>query len=384
MRIGISTFGGDGGKSGISRYIIKLIEHLALISPNDRFEVIAFADEIPIFCPHQADNVEMLPVDAKFRSPVRNILWHQWPLGRLCHSRRYDVLFLPAANRRLPLHVPLPTVGTVHDFSSLHVEGKYDPARMFYIKRVLPFLIRRLSQVLTVSESSKRDIVQYARVPERRVTVTYLAAEQGIYAPGDRAESRNRIIARYPVRGPYILYISRLEHPGKNHVRLIRAFEQMKTRTGLPHQLVLAGSKWAGSEPIHTAAAESPFTRDIIFPGFVKEEDLGHLYRGADLFVFPSQYEGFGLPVLEAMACGVPVACSNVSSMPEVAGSAGRYFSPQSIEEMTLAMEAILTDPSEAQRLASAGMVRARTFDWNTTARQTLDVLRQAANEKER
>ena len=315
MKIGITTFGGDGGKSGISQYIINILREFATLPAGPDFEVIVYEDEKALFVPNP-DSMSTLCFGNALRNPLTNIAWHQAFLPNLCRRRKYDVLFLPAGNRRLPVSLPCPSVGTVHDFSSIHVEGKYDRARMFYIKKVLPFLARRLTRVLTVSESSKRDIVQYARVPEKTVTVTPLAANNSVYFPKEKSECLGRMVPKYGIRPPYILYISRIEHPGKNHAGLIHAFTSLKEKENIPHQLVLAGSDWDRAEEVHRAANESSQAKDILFTGFAPNEDLPDLYCGADLFVFPSLYEGFGLPVLEAMTCGIPVACSNISSIP--------------------------------------------------------------------
>lgn len=380
MRIGITTFGGDGGKSGISQYIINILREFAALPDRPEFEVIVYEDEKNLFVP-DPESMSTLCFGDRLRSPISNIAWHQISLPGLCRKQGYDVLFLPAGNRRLTLSLPCPSVGTVHDFSSIHVEGKYDPARMFYIKRVLPFLVRRLTRVLTVSESSKRDIVQYARVPEECVTVTPLAADNQIYYPRDREECLERVVAKYNIRPPYILYISRIEHPGKNHAGLIRAFSILKEKENLPHQLVLAGSDWDRAEEVHRVADESSQTDDILFTGFAPTEDLPDLYCGADLFVFPSLYEGFGLPVLEAMTCGIPVACSNVSSIPEVIGDAGMLFDPYDEGSMADAMKRLLTEHGLDSHCRERGLKRARQYSWAAAAAITLKALREAAGE---
>ncbi|MDP8227821.1 MAG: glycosyltransferase family 1 protein, partial [Candidatus Electryoneaceae bacterium] len=325
MKIGITTFGGDGGKSGISQYIINLLREFPAVNKDDEFEVIGYYDEKDIFI-SDPDQMSVVSFGDNIRSPIPNILWHQRTLPKLCRRRNYDVLFLPAGNRRLPISVPCPTVGTVHDFSSIHVKGKYDRARMFYIKKVLPFLIKKLTWVLTVSESSKRDIVEYTKVPANRVIVTPLAANNALYHPREKKQCIANLKARMAIRSPYILYISRIEHPGKNHARLIRAFARLKEKEDIPHQLVLAGSDWGRAEEVHRIAQQSGYEKDILFTGFVKTEDVPDLYCGSDLFVFPSLYEGFGLPVLEAMSSGIPVACSDISSIPEVIGDTGILF----------------------------------------------------------
>jgi len=378
MKIGISTFGGDGGKSGISQYIIQLMREFARQPGPDTFEVIGYREERDLFVP-QSPAMLHLPFESNLHSPLRNVFWHQVSLPGLARRQKFDALFLPAGNRRLPITAPCPTVGTVHDFSSIHVPGKYDKARMIYILKVLPFLVRRLTHVLTVSESSKKDIVEYARVHENKVTVTPLAANPGVYFPRDPAEALAMLSPNCKVRPPYILYTSRLEHPGKNHARLIGAFAELKRKDKIPHQLVLAGSDWDRAAEVHLAAEQSGFAADILFTGFVSTQDLPLLMQAADVFVFPSLYEGFGLPILEAMACGTPVACSSISSMPEVAGDAGILFDPYDEGSIAAAIRSIITQSDLRKRIAARGLERSKLFSWSATTARTLEVLRSVA-----
>ncbi len=375
MNIGMTTFGGDGGKSGISQYIIHLLSAFSAMSNDDRFELYMYSSERGIFIPN---GQRTLPIafGEGIRNPLVNIAWHQWSLASWCRRRGHDVLFLPAGNRRLPASVPCPTVATVHDLSSLHVPEKYDRARHFYITKVLPWLVRTVSHVLTVSESSKRDIVEYAGVPDDRISVIPNGVDHTVYYPRERGACLNRIARRYGIDRPYILYVSRIEHPGKNHIRLIRAFDHLKAREDIPHQLVLAGSDWTGAEIVHSAAREAKFSDDIVFTGFVPTEQLPHLYGGAQLSAFPSLYEGFGIPVLEAMACGVPVVCSNTSSLPEVAGNAAIQFDPMDHEAMASAMLYALSDGSMRQTMTARGLKQSAAYTWSETARRTLMAIR--------
>lgn len=377
MRVGITTFGGDGGTSGISRYIIKLLEQLALLPDGPELEIVVYDDEKSIFVP-SGDRATALSFGRRWHNPVLNVAWHQVALPRLCSKRGFDVLFLPAGNRRLPFWSPCPSVGTVHDLSSVHVAEKYDPARTVFITKVLPVLIRKLNVVLTVSESSKRDIVQHCGIPEDRVVVTPNGVDHDEYYPRDKEESLNRVQSRYHIRRPYLLYVSRIEHPGKNHARLIQAFGRMKSRVGVPHQLVLAGGDWDRSEEVHQLADQSPHRKDILFTGFVDHEDLPYLYCGADIFVFPSLYEGFGIPILEAMACGTPVACSNVSSMPEVAGDAAPMFDPNEEEEIADTMEQLLSNAARREEYVQRGLARSQEYTWSNTATKTVEAFHRA------
>ena len=381
MRVGVTTFGADGGKSGISQYLINLMQSFASDARDVEFEVSAYADECDIFIPH-AQNMSSHIIDGNRRGTMASVLWHQTGLPRLCRQHKYDILFLPAANRRLPAAHPCPTVGTVHDFSILHLREKYDASHLFYITKVLPKLVRRLTRVIAVSESAKRDIVHFAQVPPDRITVIPNAVNHRMFAPGDDAEALRRLQERLPIRAPYVLYVSRLEHPGKNHVGLIEAFGRLKERTKIPHQLVLAGTDWDRADEVHRAAEALRCRDDILFTGFVEQRDVPNLYRAAELMVFPSLAEGFGMPILEAMASGTPVACSNISSMPEVAGGAAALFDPMDSDSIAESIERILSDPTTHSRLRELGIARAAQFTWKQAAASHMEVFRSAWESK--
>ena len=378
MRILITTFACDRGKSGVGRYTAQLLREFSeMASPDLEFDVVGHTDEKELFLPPNT-NMTFIPYMGSHK-PMANILWHQTGLQRLCAKGNYDAVFIPAGNRRLPLHLSCPVVGTVHDLCVLHVPGKYDWIHNVYNLHLLPALIRRLTRVISVSEASKRDIVEYAHVPEDRIEVIYEAADPEQYYPRDKQASQEAVCSRYGIRPPYLLYISRIEHPGKNHVRLIRAFDRLKQQEGIPHQLVFAGSDWHRAETVHEEAAQAVSHADIIFTGFAADADLPNLYCGADAFVFPSLYEGFGLPILEAMACGIPVACSNLSSMPEIAGEAGKLFDPQDEEAISETLHVLLCDENTRTNCIERGLNRAAQFTWQKAAEQTLAALRRAA-----
>jgi glycosyltransferase involved in cell wall biosynthesis len=379
MKVAMTTFGGDGGRSGISRYIIQLLDEWSRAPAELELDVLLYEDEREVFLPSDS------PLGARtfpgsLRPPLRNILWHQRRLPGLCREERYDVLFLPAANRRVPLTSPIPTVGCVHDFSAIHLDGKYDRARMAYIRHVLPRLVRRLDRVVTVSQSSARDIIEFARVPEERVTVIPLGVDHARFHSRIDERETARVAERYGLRAPYVLYTSRLEHPGKNHANLIHAFARATRGARGDVQLVLTGSPWLRADAVY-AAAKQHSGLPVHFTGFVDEADLPALYAGAHGFVFPSLYEGFGIPILEAMACGVPVACSDVSSMPEVAGHAALRFDPHDQDAIAQALDALIHDEDARDRCRAAGLARARQFTWSRCADHTRAVLHEALGE---
>ena len=379
LRFGVTALGADGERSGIGQYVIQILRAMAEIEGGKGAEVVAHDSEADLFAPEPL-GLGRVRVSDRFRAPLANVAWHQLALPGLCRRRGWDAVFLPAANRRLPAHVPCPSVGTVHDFSMLHVAGKYDRLRGGYIGHVLPRLTRRLTRVITVSESSRRDVVRHGGVPEDRVHVIPHGVDHARFRPGDRA-SAAATAARYGVRGPYVVYVSRLEHPGKNHVGLVHAFERLHA-LGRPHQLLIAGADWSGAEAVHRAIEASPARAAIVRAGFVRAEDLPDLYRAARLMVFPSLYEGFGMPLLEAMACGTPVACSDTSSLPEVAGDAAAFFDPASADSIADAMDRVLRQPALSSDLVSRGLRRAADFTWRRAAEDTLEVIRRAAGER--
>ena len=378
MRIGISGYATDSGKSGISQYAASIIGRLPEIAPDHEF-VVFISEADAAWARSWHHRLEIISFPEWTAHPLANIFWHLVSLPRQLRRHECDVVFLPAANRRLGWSYGIPSVGTVHDFSQLHVPQKYDAFRMFYIMRVLPRMMRRLTRVISVSESTRRDLESFAGVEPERIRVIYNGADLERFTPRERAAAKSMAAAELSLPADFILYISRLEHPGKNHVLLLEAFSRFKQQTKLPHKLVLVGSRWSGAEVIDAKVKELGLEKEVIFPGFVSNEMLPVLYAAADVFVFPSLFEGFGIPVLEAMACGTPVCASNVSSIPEVVGESGLLFDPLNPEAIAASLGRILTDEELYQRLVSAGFAQASRFTWDDAAAAVLEELERAA-----
>lgn len=380
MKILATTLGCDGGVSGIGRYAASLLASWSIT--EHELNIYGHDQDRPAFLPAETQAV-WRSVSNRWMKPVQSILWHQLRLPKLC--RGMDVLFLPAGNRRLPVTGNIPTVATVHDCSSMHVTGKYDAARDAYIKHVLPRLMRRLDHIVTVSESTRLDLVRLCGVDPSQISVIPLAADASIFRPIDQIEARSLLAAIHGIRKPFLLYTARIEHPGKNHVRLIQAYEHLRRAHKISHQLIFVGPEKERSEVVRRAAAQSEFSDDILFMGAVPGAHLPFFYSAADLFVFPSLYEGFGLPILESFSCGTPVACSDRSSLPEVGGSCVTLFDPDDSQSIADGILQSLEESDRSRRSRiEAGLVRASSFTWKRTADATMQLLERIANQTSR
>ena len=382
MRIGISTSVIQRGKTGVAQYLFALLRAFLPYADDNHFVLFVLEEDLPLFA-FAKNKMQLVPVLEAFRPPVKNILWHQRALPHLARDLELDVLHVPSYRRMLWPH-PCPLVATIHDLAPFRVPKKYSASRMFYGRVVARRLAQRQDAIIAISENTARDIRQFFDVSEENLHVIHNGLEHDRFFPGSREQAQAEMAARHQLRQPFFLYVARLEHPGKNHVRLISAFNQFKSATRSDWQLVLGGSDWHGAEAIHAAARQSPFASEIRFLGFVPDADLPNLYRAADVFVYPSLYEGFGMPPLEAMACGCPVICSTSGSLGEVVGNAAAIVDPQNINSIANQLGLLANDENLRERHRQAGFARARQFDWNHTARETLSLYGRLAQNDEK
>ncbi len=369
MHIGFSAFVMQGGRSGVGAYIRELLHRLQQEDSANTYNIMLPRRETDLIERINPNFQKTLCSDL-VSHPVCNIAWHNTILPVL--GKKFDLLHVPSY-RRIPLVKCCPVVATVHDVATLSMDAKYDAARMFYNRRIVPAQIRGADQIITVSHYSRKDIVELVGVPEEKITVIYSGINHDLFRPLDKKTARARLAEKYGLDAPFIFYLSRLEHPAKNHVRLIEAFERFKAETDSAHKLVLPGADWNGADAIRERAATSPVHDDILFPGFVDLEDLPAFYSACDLMAFPSLFEGFGFPIVEALACGAPVICSDSSSMSEIAGDIVPKFDPFRAESIFQSLENVLTTGWSAEK-RRAGLEYAAQFDWSAAARKTLAV----------
>jgi glycosyltransferase involved in cell wall biosynthesis len=360
----------QGERTGVGQYVIALVRALLRFADEHEFHLWVLRSERKLF-EFASGRMVLQEMPDRLRPPLVNIGWHHTMAPRWLIEQGIDVFHVPSY-RRLIWRRPCALVATIHDLAPFRVPGKYGVARMFYGRVIARQLASRQDRIITVSEETARDVVRYFGVESARVRPVYNGLDHDRFFPATAERGLTEGERAFGIEAPFFLYVARLEHPGKNHVRLIQAFDAFKRRTASVWKLVLAGSDWRGAEIIHETARKAEFGGDIHRIGFVAQEALPEWYRRAGGFVYPSLFEGFGFPPLEAMACGCPVVCSNRGSLPEVIGNATLAIDPEDLEGLERALECVALDHGLRERLRAAGLAQARRFQWSTTAERTM------------
>lgn len=275
-------------------------------------------------------------------------------------------LFHATEHLLMPLR-SIPTVLTVHDLIFLRLPEHHKPLNRWYLNLALPLYCRRADHIIAISQATRRDLMAAYDVPPDRVTVVHEAADAR-FRP-QPPEVVAAVCADYDLSERYLLFVGTIE-PRKNLCRLLDAFETLRAE-GLTDALVIVGKRGWLYGDFFTHLEESPTQEAVLFPGYVPDDDLPAIYAGAQALAFPSLYEGFGLPALEAMACGTPVACSATSSLPEVAGDAALYFDPRDVAAITEALRRLLSDVDLGADLRKRGLEQAAKFSWQRVAAET-------------
>jgi len=273
---------------------------------------------------------------------------------------------------------PCASVTVILDVYPLRFPEYYGLAARLAYKFLVPRAVRRNDRCIAISQCTKQDAVSFLSVAAEKVDVVHLAASE-IFRPIPKGPSLNEVLRTYGVDRPYVLYHGN-KRPHKNVVGLLRGFWQLKRQSALPHKLVVTGQENPREHEFDFSAlrqviGEVGIESEVHFTGLVLEEDLPYLYSGADLLAMPSYYEGFGLPALEAMACGTPVVASNAGAIPEIVGDAAVLVSPHDINQLAHAIQDVLSNLDLRRQLSEIGIRRAKCFSWKQTARKTLDIL---------
>lgn len=367
LRIAVDYTAAIHQRAGIGRYVRELARALAISLPA------GWGTPLRLFVAG-ARGIRLPPAPA-------GCLYATSSLSERMHARLWHRLRLPlpvelwtgrlhlfhATDFALPPTLPIAqTVLTVHDLAFERYPQDTMPGMLRYLHRVVPRSVRRADCVIVPSEATRRDLINLYGAPSHKVRLVYPGVEERFCPTGDAAEAA-ALRARYRLPdAPLVLTVGTLQ-PRKNHLRLVQALARIADRAAL----VIAGGRGWGYESVHEEIGRLGLEGRVTFTGFVDDADLPALYRMATVFVYPALYEGFGLPVLEAMACGVPVVASNVSSLPEVTGpDAALLVDPHDVESIAAALRRLLDEADLRQTLRQRGLARAAAFSWQRTAAQ--------------
>ncbi len=376
MRVAIDVRTVTPVRSGVGNYVLHLLRGLYRVAPEEDFFLLGQAQNLAVIggelAPHLFYNTPL----SHENHPLGDIWEHFW-LPRVLRQNRVEVLHGPATLVPLCGRSSYATVVTIHDLVAFLFPETIPRKYAMYMRWLLARVVRRAQRIISVSENTKRDLVDILGVDPAKVSVVYEAAHPGFRPIADRALLA-ATARRYGLSGPFIYHVGNIE-PRKNLVRLIKAYLILRETTGHRVQLAITGQKGWLTGRLFKSLGGIDVHDDVISTGYVPHEDLPLLMNAAEAFVFPSLYEGFGLPVLEAMSCGTPVVTSDISSLPEIVGRSAVLVDPYREEAIAEGIRRVLEDTALRERLKREGIERAGLFSWERAARETLTVYHQVA-----
>jgi glycosyltransferase involved in cell wall biosynthesis len=362
MRIALDAIPLVGAKTGIGHYTDALAEWLARVNQNHQYELLS-----PFDFAFDARNGKPENLSKRF-FPVRSVFRKWWLVGLPTMLQISPVDLFHGTNYSIPVFAPCPTVVTVHDMSLFAQSDTHESLNVARGRRRIPIMARRASKIIAPSEWTKQEIIKYLGTRSEKISVIYEAAREKM-EPLPLSACQGSI-DRHQIRRPYLLYVGTIE-PRKNLLTLIRAYDELLKTSRHRPQLVLCGGRGWLDDGVFKLVEELRLQDQIRFTGYVDDADLPALYSAAEVFVYPSLYEGFGLPPLEAMACGTPVVTSNSSSLPEVVGKAGSMHDPHNYRALAECIVKLFDDAAAQNHFKLAGLEQASRFSWERVARET-------------
>ena len=373
LKIGIIYGGISEQKTGIDHYFHQVLLAMKRMNPDHRYILIDHRRYPVLF----RDQFEHLIIDIP-RHPLGITRWILWEVSKTLHQ--FDLVFSPGLYG--PVWIPrgVASVMVVHDLTRYLFPQffSFNSVHKVLDRWAYPAMIRRYDHILAVSETTRKDLSSLFKVPEEKITVAYHGAEEA-FQPVNPQTSEVSLWQAHNITKPFILSLGTLE-PRKNISTLLKAFAGIKDQ--IPHDLVLVGQKGWKWEPIFRELERPDLKERVHWVGYVSDQERVFFYNAADFLTYPSRYEGFGLPLLEAMQCGCPVITSRVSSMPEVVGEAGLLIDPQQPADLQKAILRLAREPELREKLRMAGFEQAKKFSWETSAGITLGVFEKVMSNK--
>ena len=381
MIVGISGYIGER-KTGIGRNLENVLVRMAKANQSDIFYLFTNFDQHDYRTVDWPENVRPIYYKVSCKSPILNILWHQFFFQYNLKKLRCDCCLIP--NFSLLLWKVVPTTVVISDLIEFIIPAKFSKLRVLYRRVIVPLMARNSERIITISQSSKDDIVKFTHVDARKIAIALCSHDANFFNQKKKQEVETLLNEYSLVPNSYLLYVGTVDHPGKNLFSLLEAYLELKEEKKIDKKLVIIGNPGHQYEFIHQTIMNCKHKEDIKILGFIEDAKLPFFYAGASLFCFLSLYEGFGLPVLEAMACGCPVMSSSRSSMPEVAGDAAMFVDPMNIKMIKEVVARIVTTPELQEKLIEKGLSRAKQFDWSISANIYYDVLKSTIDSSDR
>jgi len=379
MKIAIDLTSIPKQMTGVGKYAQSLVKSLAEYDKKNHYWIFIKGNQCKNFNPNKENFHIIYLSNILHNIPIR-ILWEQLVLPLYLYREKIDILH--SIHYTTSLLAPCKCVITFHDMTFYLFPDKHTHVKRAFYRSFIPLSIKKANRLIAVSENTKSDIQKIFNISLPKIDVIYETINS-IYHILKDIDTISQIKKKYKIQGKFILYVGTLE-PRKNIPRLIQAYHRLIIENKIKHQLVIAGKKgWSYQEIFNTFKSLScNIKKNVIFTGYVPEEELPLLYNAANLFVYPSLYEGFGIPPLEAMACGVPVIVSNVSSLPEVVGNAGILVDPYNIEELCQAIYKIIAKEDLREILKKEGFQRVREFSRKKLAKKMLEIYEKILKEE--
>ncbi len=370
MRIGINAlYLIPGHVGGTETYIRNLVKTLAKLDDKNEYFIFISKESLGVF-EKIAPQMEVIccPFNAS-RRPVR-ILWEQFILPLQILRRRIDVLL--SAGMTAPFISSARSVLVLHDLQHENQPENFSRGQLFFLRTIIKLSAKSAAKIITLSKKAREDIIKYYKIPEDRVSIVHLAANNRSFYRRSESE-KQEVLEKYSLPQKFILYLAS-SLPHKNYQRLLSAFKEVISEYPDLY-LVLIGARDYGSPEIKAKIAELGIEANVSMLGWLPFEDIPLIYSASSMLIFPSLHEGFGIPVVEAMACGVPVVCSDIEPLIEVSGGAALLVDPLSEEAITEGIKTVLEDGELRSRLIQRGLKRALDFTWEKTALHTLSLL---------
>jgi glycosyltransferase involved in cell wall biosynthesis len=372
MKVAIDVRTILSNRSGVGNYVLHLIQNLKKVDPESIYYYLSLKKNLPFLGSFASEQNPLLTVFSHESHPLGDF-WEHFVLPVRLMKKGIDIFHGPAS--LIPFRKDhYRVVVTIHDLVAFLFPETIPLKYGAYMRYLLRHAVKRANRIISVSYHTRQDLIDILKVPSEKITVIH-EAPSPIFRPYDPMEVKTFLKERYGIQKKYIYHLGNIE-PRKNLIVLLEAFTRVCRELGPEVQLVVSGQKGWLIRSLSQFLKNYPNRDQVLFTGYVPVEELPFFMNGAELFVFPSLYEGFGLPVLEAMSCGTPVISSNRSSIPEIIGSAGILIDPTDTRELADRIIFLLGSRKERERLSLSGKEQAAGFSWEEAARRTLDVYR--------